>query len=414
MLVRVITRVEAAPLAEPPQSLWHNRDFVLLRAGQGVSVVGSGVSGLAFPLLVLAVTHSTIAAGLVGFFAGAPRLLFTLPAGVLVDRWDRKRTMILCDTGRALALGSIALTLYLGILPVAQLDIVAFVEGSLAVVFGLAESASIPRVVPPSQLTEAASVNQASGQAASVVGPPLGGYLYGLSHILPFTADAVSYALSVFSLLFITTPLQGERRRSGQNLRAEVAEGVQWAWRQPFIRVSVFLVGGSNFLSSAASLAVIVLARHLHANPPTIGLIFTISSLGGLLGSILAGRARRYLKLRWVMTGMLWGFALLFPLYTLASNFLVVGVIGALMAAMGVTWNVVAIGYISGLIPDALQGRVRAAMQLVSGGLIPLGPLVAGVMLQSAGLNATFLVFGVLAGTLALVAAVSRAVREVT
>jgi len=407
-----MTLARSAKPARLPRSLWRNRDFLLLRVGQAVSVAGSGVSGLAFPLLALTITHSTIAAGLVGFFGSAPRLLFTLPGGVLVDRWDRRRTMMLCDTGRALALGSVALTLCVGVLPVVQLDIVAFVEGSLSVVFGLAESAAIPRVVPPDQLTEAASINQATDQIGSLVGPPLGGLLYGLAHLLPFAVDAVSYVLSVLSLQFVVTPLQEVRQRSNQRVLSEVGEGVRWAWHHPFLRVSVFLLGGINFLAAAQSLAVIVLVRHLGATPPQIGLVFTIYSLGGLLGSLVAGRVGRHVRLGMVLICVQWGFALLFPLYTLAPNYIIVGIIGAAMVAMGICWNVLAIGYLAGLIPDALQGRVRGAMQLVPGSLLSLGPLFAGVMLQVAGLHATFLVFGALAAILALIASFSRAVRQ--
>lgn len=403
---------EAALSGEAHLPLWRNRDFVLLRAGQAVSVAGSGVSGLAFPLLVLTITHSPIAAGLVGFFGTAPHLFFALPAGALVDRRDRRRTMMLCDAGRALALGSIALTLALGVLPFAQLALVAFIEGSLGVVCGLAESAAIPRVVPPDQLTEAASINQATGQAASLAGPPLGGLLYSFSHLLPFAADAASYVLSVLSLRFVVTPLQEERRQSREGMLFEVATGIRWGWHRQFIRVSTFLVGGINVLMAAQGIAVIVLARHLSATPPEVGVIFTIYSLGGLLGSLVAGRMAHHARLGTAMLAVLWGFALLFPLYTLAPNFLVIGVIGGMMVALGIAWNVLAIGYLSGLIPDALQGRVRAAMQLVSGGLLPLGPLVAGILVQRAGPNATFLVFAGLAAAVALVGTLSQSVRE--
>ena len=103
--------VEATLPTIRPISLWRNRDFMLLWCGQVVSSVGSRVSMLAFPLLVLAITHSPAQAGLIGALRGLPYALFILPAGALIDRWNRKRVMIICDTGRALALGSIALRL---------------------------------------------------------------------------------------------------------------------------------------------------------------------------------------------------------------------------------------------------------------------------------------------------------------
>ncbi len=111
-----------------PVPLWRNRDFLLLMGGQAVSLVGSQVSLLAFPLLMLAITHSPAQAGLMAALRGLPFALFCLPAGALVDRWNRKRVMILCDAGRALALGSIPVALVLGHLTLVQLYLVSLVE----------------------------------------------------------------------------------------------------------------------------------------------------------------------------------------------------------------------------------------------------------------------------------------------
>src|SRR2546421_7780740 len=90
-----------------PASLWRNRDFLLLWSGQMVSAIGSQVSLLAFPWLILAVTGSPVQAGLIAALRALPYLFFGLPAGALVDRWNRKRVMILCDAGRTLAMGSV-------------------------------------------------------------------------------------------------------------------------------------------------------------------------------------------------------------------------------------------------------------------------------------------------------------------
>src|SRR5438067_2202096 len=91
-----------AEIAAPPQRLaplWRNRDYMLLWSGQTISSLGSGVSGIVFPLLILAITHSAAAAGIAGALNTLPYVLFSLPAGALVDRWDRKRVMIICDAG---------------------------------------------------------------------------------------------------------------------------------------------------------------------------------------------------------------------------------------------------------------------------------------------------------------------------
>src|SRR5256885_13480401 len=135
--------------SDKAKSVWHNRDYVLLWSGQALSDIGGAVSELAFPLLVLALTHSPAQAGFAGALRALPALLVSLFAGVLVDRWDRKRMMIFCDTGRAISLASIPIAFALGHLTIWQLYITAFLEGSLMILFKLAKTAAVSQVVTP-------------------------------------------------------------------------------------------------------------------------------------------------------------------------------------------------------------------------------------------------------------------------
>lgn len=135
-----------------PRPLWRNRNYMLLWTGQMVSSLGSNVSRIAFPLLVLAITRSPAQAGITGALAMVPYLFFSLPAGALVDRWDRKRVMIICDSGRALTLASISLVAALGHLSIMQLYVTSLIEGTFFVFFSLSEAACLPRVVPREQL----------------------------------------------------------------------------------------------------------------------------------------------------------------------------------------------------------------------------------------------------------------------
>src|SRR5262249_16586159 len=156
---------------------------------QVVSTIGTRVTGVAYPLLVLAETHSPAKAGVVGFAQTLPYMLFYLPAGALVDRWDRKRTMIAAAAGRTRAPGRLATAPALDELTFAQVVIVAFFEGTLFVFFSLSESAALPQVVPKEQLPTAVAQNQARVQGADLVGQPLGGVLFGISRQLPFAVD---------------------------------------------------------------------------------------------------------------------------------------------------------------------------------------------------------------------------------
>src|SRR5260370_28554721 len=142
----------AKPLA-PPASLWHNRDFLLLWSGQIVSAIGSQVSLIAFPWVILAVTGSPAQAGLIAAMRTLPYILFGLPAGALIDRWNRKRVMILCDTGRALALGSIPIAFAFGLLTAVQLYLVSFIEAPLFIFFVLPAAPALPPALSHHQLS---------------------------------------------------------------------------------------------------------------------------------------------------------------------------------------------------------------------------------------------------------------------
>src|SRR5207247_8428056 len=139
--------------------------------------------------LVLSLTGSPAKAGVVGFAASLPFLLFMLPAGGLVDRLDRKRMMIACDVGRALALASIPVVLWIGHLSTWQITAVAFIDGALFIGFSLAEESALPRVVAPEQLPAAIAQNEAKTRAAQLIGEPIGGLLFPAARSRPLIAE---------------------------------------------------------------------------------------------------------------------------------------------------------------------------------------------------------------------------------
>src|SRR5260370_1420207 len=189
-----------------PKSLWRNRDYLLLWSGQALSDIGGAVSEVAFPLLVRAVTHSPAQAGFVAALRALAATLFSLLAGVLVDRWDRKRVMLVCDTGRALSLASIPVAYALGHLTIWQLYITAFLEGTLMIVFKLAKTAAIPQVVTRAQLTTAVAQEEFVEGTTALLGPSLSGVLYTLGAMFPFLTDAISYLISIVTMVLIRTP----------------------------------------------------------------------------------------------------------------------------------------------------------------------------------------------------------------
>jgi len=366
---------------------------------------------VAYPLLVLAETHSPAKAGIVGFAQTLPYMLFYLPAGALVDRWDRKRTMIVADVGRALALGSLAIALALDAFSLAQVIAVAFVEGSLFVFFSLSESAALPQVVLKEQLPTAVAQNQARIQGADLVGQPLGGALFGISRLLPFAADAISYTVSVVSLFFVRTAFQEERPRSVTRLRAEMLEGVRWLWQQRFLRAGVFLVAGSNFAFSAMLLALIVRAKDLGASSATVGIMLAFLGGGAIVGSLVAPSVQRRVHTKWVIIASFWAWAIGAFVSAFVGSPYALGAIWAVGGIFGPIFNVAFSAYRYALVPDRLLARVGSAALVVAWGAIPLGQLTAGVLLERIGAVDTILLVAATSGAVGLLASLSRTIR---
>jgi MFS family permease len=392
--------------------LRNNRDFRLLWAGQTVSVLGSRVSAIAFPLLVLALTGSPGSAGVVGFAGSIPLLLFQLPAGGYVDRWDRKRTMIWCDLGRGVALASIAIAIWLARLTLAQIVIVAFVEGSLFVFFNLAENASIPRIVTSEQLSTALAENEASTRGSTLAGAPLGGLLFGLAQALPFVVDALSYIVSIGTIAVIRSEFRLEVPTEREPLHREVAEGFQWLWSQPFIRATSLLVAGFNFIIQGLLLVVIVVAGSRGASDAEIGFIWAFVGVGALLGSFVAAWAQRRLPPRAIVLGVNWLWVVLLPLMAVPAPAVALAPIIGLMAFVAPTWNVLVSTYELSMIPDRLLGRVESVILLLAWGAMPLGSLTAGVLLEWLAPSTAVLTLSCVMAVVAIAATVSPAVRN--
>ncbi len=396
----------------PRPSLWRNRDYMLLWSGQLVSSVGSQVSQLAFPLLILALTHSPAQAGLAGALRALPYLIFSLPAGALIDRWDRKRVMILSDTVRGLALGSIPLAFAFGHLTILQLYIVSTLEGTFFVFFNIAEAACLPRVVPKKQLPAATAQNQATDGITFLAGPSLGGILYTLGSAIPFLTDAISYIASVVSLLFIKTQFQEKRTVAQRKLWIEIWEGLRWLWQQPLIRFIAVLTGAWNLVSAGYTLIVIVLAQSMHASSFLIGIILAISGLGAILGAIVAPYFQRHFTFGQVIIACCWFGALAIGLFLIAPNLIVLGIVAFFSFISGPIYNVVQFSYRSALIPDTLQGRVNSVFRLIAFGGQPIGFALIGWLIQSTGVITTIIYCSIFLALFAILATINKYVRH--
>lgn len=379
------TEPESAPAAR----LRRNRDFVLLWVGAAATALGVRVSGIAYPLLVIWTTGSASSAGLVGFAALLPNLLVQMHAGALVDRFDRRRLMILCDLGSLLATGAVATAVVTGHVWIWLLMAATFVQGSLAIFYRLAERAGVRHLVPAAQLPTALSANEARTQAAGLLGQPGGSVLYAVARSAPFLLATAAHAVSLFSLLLIRGKFQDERPQRQGNIGAELREGLSWTWKQRFLRSGMLLLSGSNLLFQVLSLALILIIKEHGSSAAVVGVITAVSGLGGMFGALTGSWWIRRVSLRTLLIGGSVGWALLMPLVGLTGNPLLLGLVFLGAALIGSVTNVAGGIYQVAVTPDRLQGRVGAAMGLIATGASSLGTFAGGFALQRFGTGAT-------------------------
>lgn len=400
-------------MADQPGSLWHNRNFLLLWSGQLISWIGTGVSQLAFPLLTLALSGSAAQAGFVGALNQIPYFILTLPAGVLIDRWNRRRVMLVCEAGRAVSLLSIPLVFTLGHPSVLQLYVVSLVDGIFFVFFNLAETASLPHVVSREQLPTASALYLTTDGVTNLLGAPLGGLLYTMGRAFPFVADALSYVISALSLLFIKASFQQERVRATRRLWREMMEGLSWLWHQPVIASLAAITSGLNLVFPTSTLIVIVLAQRQHASPALIGLLFALGGGGYTLGALLSSPLQRSIRLGPLILGVCWLFALVWPLFAVASNLVMLGAVLIALSLLRPVYGVVQVSYRLSVIPDELQGRVNSIYRLIALGSWPVGLALTGILIQSVGVVLTILLFGMGLVILALAMTLNPHIRKV-
>jgi MFS family permease len=387
--------------------LWKNKDYLILFAGQTVSNLGTSIDQLAFPLLILYFTNSPFMAGVGTAIFALPTFLFGLFAGALVDRLDRKKVMIICDVGRLIATGSIPLLAIFGYLNVYLLFLFAFAEGTFGTFFSAAETVALLRVVGQNKLTAAMSQNDASLSIASTIGPSIGGFTYQLfGKTIPFFVDSISYLGSIISLFFIKSEFQEERVIGEKNIKNEIIEGLVWFWKQPVVRIATLLTAGGAFIGGGQTLAIILLAKSLHAGPAEIGLIFSVGAIGDILGALAAGRIGKRFTTIQVILFARWFIAIVLPLYLIANNAGFLGVLTAFYYFPGSLYGVLINSYRVSLIPDALQGRVASIYRILIVGAFSLGGLTGGILLQFFGTTLTVIIFSLAFLILAIVATI--------
>jgi uncharacterized protein YbdZ (MbtH family)/MFS family permease len=364
------------------EPLSRNRNFALLWTSQAASEFGLSAATIAFPLLVLAVTGSPLASGLVLGTSAATSLVAGLPAGALVDRWDRKKVMLACEAGLALAATSLVLALWWDRLTIGHMVAVAAVLGVCGALFEPAEGASLPNVVTERQLPTAVAMNAARSHLGQLTGAAAGGFLFAVGRIVPFVADAVTHAAAFVALLFLRLPRRTVAPAPARHLGREIMTGLRWVWRDHRVRLIALCAVGLNMFFSAYYVVIIVLAVSRGVPSSEIGVMAAMLGVGGILGAFAAPYLHRLLSPYLSIIGVFWALTALTPLATFVDNGYVMGALFATMALLAPTANTTIDTYLLLLTPDDLRGRMSSVVGVVIGTAAVVGPVLGGALVQ--------------------------------
>jgi MFS family permease len=397
-------------VAAAPRSLGGR--FAKLWTASTMSALGSGMATIAAPLYVAAHTRSPLLVSATTGVAWLPWLLFALPGGVLVDRVDRRRLMVIIDWTRVAAMAVLATALLAGWASIALLDAVLFFINTGEIVFRSASQAMIPSVVPRARLERANGwlVGGTTVMQQMVAGP-LAGLLFTVAASVPFFVNAGTYAASAALVGLVAGTYRATSRQDPdgeaglRRVRGELAEGFRWLIHQRLLRTMTFLIGLLNLtLTAATAVLVLLVKERLGLGSVGYGTLFACEAVGAVLGSVIGDRLIRRVTATWtIRIGLLVEAGLHLTLATSRSAWLV----GFALFAFGVhaaLWTIVGSSLRQRLTPPEMMGRVASTTLFIAAGGNCLGALLGGVVAARFGITAPYWVGFVVA---VLVAAVT-------
>ncbi len=404
------------------RGLWKNADFLKLWLGRTISNMGNGITGIALPLtavLVLAATPAQM--GIISALEGISLLLFGLLAGVWVDRLRRRPVLIVTDLGRALVIGSIPVAALLGILRIEQIYIVAALVGVMSVFFNAADASFLPTLVQSEELIEGNSKLGISDALAEMVGPAVAGALVQLfTAPLAIVVDAFSFLCSALCMARIRKPEPPPTIiETHRNIWHESLEGLLFIMKHPLLRALAGSAGLFNFTGMfIGTLYTLYVVRTLALAPTILGLLVATGGVSALVGALLAESVIQRVGLGLAIGGGLFLYGLTGLLTPLAAGPVPVVITMLFMSqlvgdATVSTYFIAELSLRQSLVPRHLLGRVNASMQLLAGGMAPLGALLAGMLAEFVGVRLTILigVIGVMCAGLWLLLSLLRKIR---
>lgn len=404
-----VTAAEPAPgRARAPlgASFWR------LWTSSGLSNLADGVAKVALPLAAVQFTRSPALIAGLSVALTLPWLVCALPAGALADRLDRRRVMLAANGVRAALLAGLVVGVALGADTIWALYVVALGIGAAETLYDTSAQSILPQVVRREQLTRAnGRLYAVELTAHQFAGPPLGGLLAAVGAATALAAPAALWALAAGVLLLVPGPFRVPREGRG-TLRADIAEGLRFLWRNRLLRTLAAMTGAFNFASHAVAPVFVVYAvgpdSPMGLTEPAFGLLLTATAAGSLVGSLTAERIERALGRSRAMAVAGLGIVALVGTPAATADPFLIGA-GYVAGGLGiVVWNVVAVSLRQRITPDRLLGRVNSGYRLLAWGTMPLGAAVGGLVAQFVGLRAVF------AGAAALALATLVLMRGVT
>ncbi len=379
-----------------------------LWGASAASNLADGIFFIVLPLLAVRLTDSPLLIAGIALVSRLPWLVFVLIAGALADRMDRRRTMRNVQLFRVVAVGVLAALSLTDGLSLPVLYVAALALGVAETFFDTAAQSILPSIVGKEQLASA------NGRLYGVelvmnqfVGPPLGGLLIVVSLPLALSSSIIGYAIAAVGLSIIVGNFKPVRTGPPTRLTADIGEGLRYLWDRPVLRTLAMMVGVMN-LASAATQAIFVLfaTGPMGLSEPEFGVLITTFAVGSVAGSFVAAPLeRRFGRVPLLFACVIvtaFGFAV--PAFT--TNAFVIGGSFAITGFFIVVWTVLTVSLRQRIVPDHLLGRLNSAYRLLAWGTQPIGALAGGLIGQFIGLQAVFIMAGVLGLTLVLTRAV--------
>lgn len=411
-----------AELRAPPPSLWGNRDYMFWWSGNAMSLLGSNVSNMAFPLLAIFTTGSVLNAGIIAAAGRIGGLLTLLWGGALADRRSRKVILVVAPALQAVLMGVVTVSLLKGPVHVNLLAGTALLSGLIDGVRSGAVLPALRRIVPREQFAARAAQEQGQAMAAQLVGSPLAALLFSIARWMPFGVDAVSFFFASLGALFIRHPLGPDReppatggpdasKPKRPSVISDIRDGFRVILRHDFLRYTTGWVAVTNLVGNSFLLLVIALLHSRGASPKIIGVTNAGALAGGILGALLAAAIlRRMRALRIFQIGG-WVYMVSLSLAAILPAPWQIGLATAAFTFASVPTVTVWESYTARLVPDQLTGRVGAASAFCAQSLTWLGLLLAGWLASVWGAPVATLCFAAILVPFAIAAHVAKSLK---